>query len=151
MCQQRNGNLLLGQAGCIGLYTGYSDNGNTYNVVFNSPWLALAPQFENVKKVLKRMKAVLYYAGNQVVTFQWGVDFGGLSNSYPVVLTGTLSEYNSAQYSINEYGGGAGTTVQFFPLSLSGRWLQFGLTATIAGFTLALQQLDAFAKVGVMD
>lgn len=151
MCSQRNGNLLLGQAGCIGLYTGYSDNGNSYGVVFVSPWLALAPQLENIKKVLKYMKAVLYYSGNQTVNFQWGVDFTGLTNTYQIPLTGSISEYNVAQYAINEYGGGAGTVIAKFPLSLSGRWLQFGMSATINGFQLALQQLDAFAKAGVMD
>jgi hypothetical protein len=151
VCSQTNGNLLFGQAGVIGLYTGYTDNGAAYQINYVSPNLALAPNMENVKKVLKRMKAVLYYTGSINAVFSWGTDFAGLTNAYTVVLTGNLAEYGIAQYNINEYGGGAGLSVQIFPLSLSGRWMQFGMSSTINGSSLALQQLDAFAKVGVMD
>jgi hypothetical protein len=96
------------------------------------------------------MKAVLFFSGNTNVVFTWGVDFNGLNNSYIVPLMGVLSEYDAAQYGISDYGGGAGITVQGFPLSLSGRWLQFGLSAQINGFQLAIQQLDAFVKIGNM-
>lgn len=151
MCQQKSGNLLLGQAGVIGLYSGYSDNGSSYGLTYNSPYLALAPNYENLKKVLKRLKAVVYFGGNVSTVFSWGVDFQGLTAVFPVAFTGTISEYDVAQYALNEYGGGAGLNILIIPLSLSGRWLQFGVTATISGSVFALQQLDAFVKVGVMD
>lgn len=150
MLNQKSGNVLVGEKGIVGLYSGYVDNTTTFNVVFTSPNLALSPNFENKQKILKRMKAVLYFQAPLTVSFTWGVNFGGLTNSYQVPLTGLLSEFGTAQYAINEFGGGAGLVVVGFPLSSSGRWLQFGLTAPINGHQLAIQQMDAFVKIGNM-
>lgn len=151
----KSGALLFGESGVVGQYTGYLDKGlNSYNLVYNSPNLALAGQgdanFENRMKILKRIKAVLYYGGSSTVTFSWGVDFLGLNQSTQITLTGTLSEYGIAQYNINEYGGGAGLQILSFPLTNSGRWVQFGFTAPVNGSVVALQQLDAFVKIGNM-
>lgn len=154
MTNTKAGAVYLGEGGLVGLYGGYADNLKSYNLVYNSPFLALksidGESFENRMKVLKRMKAVLYFGGTSVATFLWGVDFNGLTASQQVNLGGILSEYGIAQYNINEYGGGAGLQVLAFPLSLSGRWLQFGFTSSINGYQVAIQQMDAFAKIGNM-
>jgi hypothetical protein len=152
---QKSGNVLFGENGQVSLYSGYTDGLNPYNVIYNSPNLALKSEsgtdsYENRLKILKRMKAVLYFGGSTVVSFLWGLDFGGLVNSYQVSLAGIISEYGIAQYAINEYGGGAGIALSSFPLSGSGRWIQFGMTAQINGYVVALQQLDAFCKIGNM-
>lgn len=155
LLNQKSGTVLFGEKGIVGTYTGYLDNGATFNIVYNSPNLALSSQdpkssFENHEKILKRLKCVLYYGGNITVTFSWGVDFLGLTNSQQVALMGSLSEYGIAQYGINEYGGGAGLQILGFPLSGSGRWIQFGVSAAVSGSVIAIQQLDAFVKIGVM-
>lgn len=153
---QRAGSVLFGELGVVGTYGGYLDKGaNTFGIVYNSPQLALAAQdpkasLENRQKILKLLKAVIYYGGTTTINFSWGVDFQGLGNAGSIALTGTLSEYAIAQYNINEYGGGAGLLVLRQPLSGSGRWVQFGVTATINGFQIAIQQLDAFVKIGNM-
>lgn len=151
---RKNGDVLVGDAGVVGLYSGYFDNNGSYLIVYNSPNLALSGEgegnYENRMKILKRLKAVLYFGGNSTVTFSWGVDFLGLSQTQQVSLMGALSEYGIAQYNINEYGGGAGLQILGLPLSLSGRWIQFGFTASVAGSQIAIQQLDAFVKIGNM-
>lgn len=151
----KSGNVLFGENGQIGLYSGYTDGLSSYTLSYASPFLALKSEsgtdsYENRLKILKRMKVVLYFGGNTLIDFLWGVDFGGLTNSYQLSLGGILSEYGIAQYGINEYGGGAGISLSGFPLSASGRWVQFGLTATINGYVVAIQQLDAFCKIGNM-
>lgn len=148
LLNRKNNNVLVGQLGLVGQYGGYTDNGATYTVSFASPNLALSPNYENHQKILKRMKAVIYFEGPTSAVFSWSVDFGGLVQTYTVPLVGLLSEFGTAQYGINEYGGGAGTTIQGFPLSNAGRWLQFGFSAVVNGFTVAIQQLDAFVKIG---
>lgn len=150
LVSQKSGNLLFGNAGVVGIYSGFLDNNVTYTVLLNTPNFALSPNFENRRKILKRLKAVLYYGGNTNITFMWGVDFQGLTNAKQVALTGALSEYSIAQYSINEYGGGAGLTIQEFPISLTGRWMQFGFAAIVNGSQIAIQQLDCFVKIGNM-
>lgn len=158
---QRSGSVLLGENGQIGLYSGYTDAGTySYQLNYSSPNLALSAtsgtnvtgseSYENRQKILKRMKAVIYYGGNTVVNFLWGTDFSGLVNSYQVTLGGVLSEFGIAQFNINEFGGGAGITLSGFPLTNSGRWVQFGLNCTVNGYVVALQQLDAFCKIGNM-
>lgn len=148
------GQVLFGENGQVGLYSGYTDNLAPFTLTYLSPNLALAGQgdanYENRMKILKRMKAVFYFGGSTVANISWGVDFKGLAGTYQVSLAGILSEYGTAQYGISEYGGGAGIAVVGFPLTLSGRWIQFGLNATINGYVLAIQQLDAFVKIGNM-
>lgn len=152
----KSGTILFGEKGIVGQYAGYTDNLNSYQISYASPQIALKssvtnkPSYENYIKILKRMKAVLYFGGNTTVNFLWGIDFQGLSNVHQATLTGFLSEYGIGQYGINEYGGGAGLNIHGFPLSNSGRWLQFGITATINGYQLAIQQLDAYCKIGNM-
>lgn len=148
ICNSVTGAVYVGGAGIVGQYGGYLDNGASYNVTYISPNFALKPNFENRRKILKRMNAAIYYGAANTVTFSWGVDFQGLTNSTTATFAGAISEYGIAQYNINEYGGGAGLTIYTTPLSLTGRFLQFGVSATIAGFTLALQQLDIYFKVG---
>jgi hypothetical protein len=153
LVNRKNGDVLVGEKGIVGQYSGYLDNNIAYTVVYNSPNLALSGQgdanFENKQKILKRIKAVLYYSGNSTVTFTWGVDFKGLLASQQIALMGALSEFGIAQYNINEFGGGAGLQIVGFPLTNSGRWLQFGFTAPISGSQIAIQQIDAFVKIGV--
>jgi hypothetical protein len=151
---QKSGGLLYGEKGIVGQAQGYTDNGASYTVVYNSPSLALKGQgeanYENRLKVLKRLKCALYYGGTSTVTFSWGVDFHGLTASQQITLAGTLSQYGISEYGIAEYGGGAGLQIVSFPLSQSGRWIQFGFTAPITGAQVAIQQLDVFLKVGNM-
>ena len=145
--------VLFGENGTVGQYGGYFDNLKSYTVTYASPNVATlptTPNFENHMKILKRLKAVLYTGGTTVVNFFWGVDFGGLTQTKSITLPGSLSEYNLAQFGINEFGGGAGLSIQGVPLSNSGRWMQFGLTAVVNGYVFALQQLDAFVKIGNM-
>jgi hypothetical protein len=171
LLNQKSGTVLFGEKGVVGTYGGYLDNGNTFTVIYNSPNLALSSQgqnnFENHQKILKRMKAVLYYGGTSVVTFFWGVDFLGLNSFSAFSLLGSVAEYGTAEYGTNgktnvtkpappsgvtyaEYGGAAGLVILGFPLSLSGRWIQFGFSAPINGSQVAIQQLDAFVKIGNM-
>lgn len=151
MVNQKNGNVLFGQNGVIGQYGGYNDNGATYQFVWNSPFLSFNQlELENRVKILKRLKSVLNYGGNTTVNFSWGFDFQGFQYNAQIQLMGVSSEYGIAQYNINEYGGGAGTSTQFIPGFGSGRWLQLGISATINGFVLGLQQIDSFVKAGNM-
>lgn len=147
ICNSISGAVYVGGAGVVGQYAGYLDNGATYSATYISPNFAMKPNFENRRKILKRMNTALYYGAATTVTMSWGVDFNGLSNSTQASFAGTLTEYGISQYNINEYGGGAGFVIYTIPLSLTGRFLQFGFSAPIAG-ALALQQLDIYFKVG---
>src|SRR5579859_2598287 len=150
ICNSASGTVYVGAAGVVGSYSGYLDNTSTYNVLWTSPNFGLKPDYEFRRKILKRMTASVYYSASVAVTFWWGVDLVGLTNSRTVQFSGTLSEYNIAQYGINEYGGGAGLSLVSFPLSLTGRFVQFGMTAPINVSALAIQQLDAYLKPGNM-
>lgn len=170
----KNGNVLYGELGVVGQYGGYVDKGaNSYTLVLQTGFIALSSQdsktdYGNRLKILKKFKAVIYSGGSTAFSFQWGVDFAGLTNfSSQFQLSGTIAEYGTAEYGTNgkynvnlpvptsgvtyaEYGGTSGLTVVTGPLSGSGKFIQFGLTATISGSVFAVQQLDAFVKIGNM-
>jgi hypothetical protein len=170
---QKSGQVLFGEAGIVGQYGGYNDNTATFSTLYNSPYLSLNNQdpkssFENHQKILKRFKAVLYFGGITSFVFQWATNFGTIgAQSTQFSLGGNLTEYGTAEYGTNgkynvnnpppssgvtyaEYGGSAGLQVISGPLSGSGRWLQFGLLATINGSAFAIQQLDSYVKIGNM-
>lgn len=160
-----DGSIIYGEHGVVGQYGGFNDNTATYQVVYNSPFLSLGPEAESRVKILKRFKIVIYNGGSTNFAFMWGTDFQGLTNNTQFTLTGTVAEYGSAEYGLNgkfnvnlpapatgvaysEYGGSAGLTIINGPLTRSGRWMQFGLTATINGSAFAIQQLDTYVKLG---
>lgn len=169
---QKSGAVLYGEKGIVGTFGGYFDNGVSFTVNYASPNLALSSQdpkssFENKTKILKRIKAVLYYGGASTVIFSWGVDFQGLSSVQSIALNGGIAEYGTAEYGTNgkfnvtlappltgvtyaEYGGSAGLIIIGFPISRAGRWIQFGFSAPISGSQVAIQQFDAFVKIGNM-
>ena len=172
LLNQKSGAVLFGEKGVVGTYGGYSDNESAFTAIFASPNLALGGQgesnFENHTKILKRIKAVLFGGGASTVTFSWGVDFQGLPNTQQIVLNGGVAEYGTAEYGTNgkfnvnlaapltgvgyaEYSGSSGLIIVGFPISNTGRWMQFGFTALINGSQVAIQQLDAFVKIGNMS
>lgn len=165
---RRNGQLLFGMAGRLGLYTGYVDNQDSYRYTFNSSQLSVGPDFENHLKILKRIGYVLFTSATLDVILKWGYDFAGLTNTAVFTVDGGITpEYGTAEYgesgtynvsdptavagvNYSEYGGSVLLKLGQQPGSGTGRWLQIGVEAEINGGAFAIQELDAFTKIGRM-
>jgi hypothetical protein len=142
--------LYLGQPGGIGLYNGYSDNGDSYrleyftqNTDFGAPYGL---------KFLKKAKVILIASGSQDIVIKYGFDYklSYTPRTYTKDFIGANSEYNIAEYNIGEFT--AGTSIAEIDLNLggSGKILQFGIEAPINGTPISLQQLTVYIKTGKM-
>ena len=141
------GTLYIGQEGEYGTYSGYQEDGATYqveyksiNVDFDSPSL----------KMLKKTVASLSGADAQTVTFTYEWDYGSSSNQATVSLPADsgASIYGTGTYGTAIYGDGisrANVTVNPFG---SGEILAFGLTTFVENIKFTVEQISHFARIG---
>ena len=94
---RRNGDLLIGKTGYIGLYSTYQDNESSYRMMYYTNHSDLGDQA--VTSIVKRITLVVIGGSNQYVTVKWGYDF--IQNYYSQnVLIPTQGE---SYYGIGEY------------------------------------------------
>ena len=149
---KRNGDLLIGKEGYVGKYTGYSDNGSSYRMMYYTNNADLGDI--SVTSILKRLYATVIGGTNQSVTFKWGYDF--TSNYYSenaAIPSQSVSEYGVAEYGANAspvayYSGGIALQELVVNPTGSGKVVQTGYEADINGSELSIQKLQILAKRG---
>lgn len=176
-CYRRNNQgLLFGFAGgLLGLYSGFTDNGQSYLYQWwssNFSGLGLQTQagvqIENREKILKRLNYVIFNQSAISPVIKWGYDFQGMNfTASPTLIVGEIPEYGTAEYGANgvynvnvggltpgvdvsQYSGQVTLNTGNLPGASAGRWLQVGVEATINGGGFAVQELDALVKIGRM-
>lgn len=143
----KNKTLLLGKNGYLGVYSGYMDNGVTYDLTYFSAWLSFDTPYTD--KILKRIKTTV--SGNINTTFyvKWAFDYTGNYYSAQQTITNpAVAEYGIAEYGIGEYNSNVAINELSSPAQSAGKMIQVGFTATINGSALALQRFDVLVKVG---
>ena len=139
--------LYVGQAGYIGNYTGYQDNGSIYRWSYYTNYF----DFEQPTaiKILKKLGLVVIGGSSQVIAIKWGFDYTNNYNSSTLTLKPvTISEYGSAEYGIAEYANGIALDTLKFNASGSGKVLQIGFESDINGSPLSVQKVDVAIKTG---
>lgn len=147
-------------------YSGYFDDGQTYNFEYESGWLNLGPQAEQYLKFVKRMTSVVFIEADTTVTHTIGYDFGPQSvNKQRSATGGSASEYNIAEYGANgsrdpndsdltagvdvsEYSASIQLQTLKVPGAGGGQYIKIGVTVNNAGGQFSLQQVNLFAKIG---
>lgn len=150
LCKTRDRNLLLGMAGGVAKYFGYSDNGAIYRLEYFTSNIDAGEPFS--LKFLKKSSMVIVAAGSQDIIFKYGFDYQTTfsSRTYTKDFTGGASEYNIAEYNIGEYTAGVAINDITMHLGGSGKILQFGVEVPIEGAPVSLQQLTIYLKTGKM-
>jgi hypothetical protein len=146
-CVLENRTLYIGNAGYIGKYTGYQDNGAIYR------WSYYTNYFDfdqpTSLKILKKLGLVVIGGGAQVVAIKWGFDYTNNYNSSIITLKAiTVAEYGVSEYGIAEYSNGIALDTPKFNASGSGKVLQIGFESDINGFPLSVQKVDIAIKTG---
>jgi hypothetical protein len=139
--------LYVGEAGYIGNYDGYTDNGTAYR------WSYYTNYFDFDKpsaiKILKKLGIVVIGGGAQVIAVKWGFDYTNNYDSETIILNAvTVYEYNTAEYNIAEYSNGIALDTAKFNASNSGLVLQIGFESDINGYPLSIQKVDTAVKLG---
>ena len=152
LLSKRDGSLLVGQNGYIGLYNTYQDHNEAYRFLYYTNHADLGDQ--NVTSILKKLSIVVIGGTSQDVTFKWGFDF---KTNY-LSDNGTIPTQGESYYGIAEYGANATTVAQYsdgialqtlvVSASGAGKVVQTGYEADINGTALSIQKIEIQAKRG---
>ena len=148
--------VYLGTAGYINKHQGYLDNvssdgsgGSTYELTYESGWNDLG--MSGVNKIPKKIGVLVLGGEGQTMVVKWAFDFVDSFSSFTnTIAVGNNAEYNVAEYNIDEWSGGLSYNRIKAPMSKSGQVIKFGISITINGASVALQQIDMFSKIGRM-
>ena len=152
-CKKADGTILIGKEGYLGYYHDYTDNGTSYRFQYFTNHNDLGTP--NLTSILKRLKVVVIGGSNQSVIMKWGYDF---SANYSSAISQIPAQSNIAQFGISEYntssaeysGGIALQTLTNYPTG-SGKIIQVGFEADIAGSALSIQKIEIHAKSGKLS
>lgn len=146
-CRMRDETILVGQAGYVGEYTGYTDNGSSYRLQYFTNHTDLGAP--SVTSILKKLSVVVVGGSDQYVTMKWAYDFTGNFRSQNVhVEASNTGYYNEAEYGLGEFSNGVSlSTLVAYPTG-SGKVVQTGYEADINGSGLSIQKIEILAKNG---
>ena len=147
----RQDNLYVGKPGYLGLYGGYTDNGESYNMQFKTGWESGGQQAGTSTKIFKQAVLTIRGGYNSRITFDWGFDFLPTSfdsenNAVEILID--PSEFGIAEYGIGEYSRINPVSQILYRMSGSGKSVQFGIETEINGSELNVQKADLYLKGG---
>jgi hypothetical protein len=147
-CQKADGTLLMGKAGYLAYYTGYTDNGESYRFQYYTNHTDLGAP--SITSVLKKLSAVVIGGSNQDVFMKWAYDFtGNFQSSTASIPSQGVSLFGVAEYNTTaEYSGGTALQTLYTYPTGSGKVIQTGYESVIYGSALSIQKLEIQAKNG---
>lgn len=134
-------------AGEVGLYGTYSDNGSSYVMDYESPWSDWGSPY---LKVMKRLSGLFFVGGTVVVTFKWAFDFSDTFTTEAVTYEGAASpaEFGSGEFNIAEFNSGILLREKSAAGRKTGEHIKIGLTVSIDGAEMSIQQVSTYARTG---
>lgn len=146
-CMKSDGTMLTGHTAYVGAYSGYLDNGVTYQFQYFTNHTDLGEP--SVASILKKLSVVVIGGNSQTVTVKWGYDFSGDYQSQNTVIPEQgVAYYGVGEYGIASYSGGTSLqTLVAYPTG-SGKVIQTGYESTINGAALSIQKIEIQAKNG---
>lgn len=148
-CARRDGTLLMGGAGNVYKYSGFTDDGTNIEVDYESPWLELGEELGNRTKILKKLGGTIFTSLNGNIIFKWAVDFNTNFKNYTKTFTNadTSSEWGVSEWGIAEWSGALAILITRVPARISGQYFKIGISASIDK-SFAIQQIEMLAKLG---
>jgi hypothetical protein len=146
---QNNAFYIARNAGYVGTYSGYLDEGVPYTFSYLSPWLNLGTDMAQHLKMLKRFEVILYTGGSTSASLTWNTDFGNNTKTgfLTIPAAGISSQYGVGQYGIAQYGGGNIIYLAKYPARSRGQYYQVGVTTQVVN-NFSLQQIQLATKIG---
>lgn len=140
--------LHIGDTHGVGTYSGFSDNGNSYRFIFQSPWMNLGEELANRLKMLKRMSAILFIRTATDVVFKWAVDFQDSGRSISRAAAALANdEWNIGEWNVAEWSGADPLRIISVPARDKGQYYRIGIEANVTG-AFAVQQVELMTKIG---
>ena len=145
----------------IGVYGGYTDNGDTYQFEYKSPWIDLNVGAEQQSGqgafyVIPKSGVLNTVGGDgETILISYAYDYSTSANTTTVTLndiTGDTALWGVAKWGEDRWGFNIETELNQdrFYTTRFGQVFQIGTEVTINGNKIGLQQLDIFLKRGRM-
>jgi len=146
---RESGDLLMGGAGNVYKYSGFTDDGTKIAIDYESPWLELGEELGNRLKILKKIGAIIFTSLDGNIVYKWSTDFDTSFNSYTTTLAAPLgaSEWGISKWNEDEWSGPISLTIQRIPARITGQYFKVGLTASL-DTSFSIQQIELLAKLG---
>lgn len=141
------GDLYLGTAGALGIYQNYQDDGESYNMVWETVWTDFGT---SRLKSIKKLNSVVIANSNQNVTFTWETDYGLSSGSATATTegSGVIAEWNVSEWGLGEWSGGTNLSRLSVQGSRTGEVLSFGFNITVDSNQVCIEQLGIYTTIG---
>jgi len=153
MVHRKSGQLVMArysQAGKVGEYSTYQDNGVDFTFVFETGWLDMG--IGEFIKIPKRLRATIYASQSQTLLFKWAYNFANSfkTQSVNLVAQSTAAEWGIGEWGLGEFGGGLNLMEKSAQSTGSGRVIKLGLQLSSNNNQFSVQDLDLYAKIGRM-
>jgi hypothetical protein len=143
----RAGVLLMGHANGITQYTGYQDNAGSYQMEYFSNAISFGQPSQ--LKFPKKIAFTIIGGSGATANIKWAYDYKLSFRTQQFVLNSSdISQYNIDEYNIGEYSTGIVVTRASVNTGGSGYVVTIGMTSTINGAALSIQQIDVLALLG---
>lgn len=131
----------------VGVYDGNTDDGVVIPMVYESGWDSLGTTAD---KLLKRISSLLYVQANTPLVFRWAFDFSDSFFTEAVTLAAQtgVAEWNEAEWNEAEWGGGVQVQEKKVGGKGSGEYVKIGISATVNGSPVSIQNMAVYAKQG---
>jgi hypothetical protein len=143
-----DGDLYLGSSGVVGKYEGNDDNGAAYDFEVKTGWLDFG-ELNHRLKILKDIVVAVSISASSTLTWTWEFDFSGNTltrqTSYANV---SGAEFGESEFNVGEFGGGVSLVRRSLPAHGEGQFIRLGVSASINGFDVVLQQMSISPKIG---
>jgi hypothetical protein len=147
-CVSEARKMYMGVVGGIGEYFGYTDNGESYRMVyFTSNSEVGAPQ---TLKLLKKLNVVVLGNNSQTYVIKYSFDYKPINSTrfFSSDVNTSTSQYNVSEYGIGEYSSGIVVTQIRVNAGGSGNVVKMGIETDITGAPVSIQQVQVYLKLG---
>ena len=150
--RRRNGDVVFGlDAGNLGRYDTYRDDGVAYAMTWASPWMNFGQEAHDRLKIIKSFYAHIYGGGTITGDARWGFNYRPLEHVFAYTSTYVASgaEFNDGEWGSGEFGLGLRARKVDIAGSGQGQVVKFYLTLqSDVDRKIALAEVGTRAKIG---
>jgi hypothetical protein len=147
--RKTDGTLYIGTSSGIGEYSGYQDEGASYEFKYVSPGLTFGDPSK--EKILKKIRPTIVGGLSERIFIRWAYDLGNSFTSSSFVLgtdSDTVAYFNESEFNIGQFSNGISVTRKSINTTSAGSIVTVGLDAEINGSELSIQEFNVLALIG---
>lgn len=144
----RDFKVYIGKPNGIGHYAGYTDNGSSYRMRYESNHMDF--QDSTMTKVIKKINCTVIGGNEQPFFISSGTDYRGFEHTYELAIRANPleGEWGTSEWNVFEWTDGVTADRIQTPANGAGKTLQVAFDTVINGEEFSVQRIDVFVKLG---